>query len=350
MDQAYGRMAEVFEPLQTAELVRVRRAFFEPISAPETLARRTSQLVGEICKALEGKGLGARILDLVFERVDGRREAVRIGTSRPNREPRRLARLLCDRLDKVDPGFGIEAMALCATLAEPLAPAQTVHSLDAHERHVDVDGLVDVLDNRLGSGRVYRLAPVDSDMPERSVQRVAPTAPPTGRTWRACWPRPSRLLSPPEPVEAMAVLPDQPSMAFTWRGQRRRVKAADGPERLFGEWWREEGETAAVRDYFAVENEAGERLWLFRQGDGEIAATGDLRCFVHGLFAWRARRRAAPRQAATPRSRRGWPCARTRADVFVLSPCRLGKWDKESSAQSWRRTAASASLKVSLSF
>ena len=285
LDQAYGRMAESFEPLEAPELVRARRAFFEPISAPETLARKTAQLVERLCKALESRGLGARVLDLVFERVDGRREAVRIGTARPNRDVKRLTRLLCDRLDRVDPGFGIEAMTLTASLAEPLGAPQTVSSLDARDSRIDVEGLVDVLANRLGSGRVYRMAPVDSDVPERSVQRVAPTAPLTGRTWPARWPRPSRLLSPPEPVEAMAVLPDQPPVAFTWRGQRRRVKAADGPERIFGEWWRADPEMEAVRDYFAVEDEAGERFWLYRQGDGEITATGDLRWYLHGLFA-----------------------------------------------------------------
>ena len=285
LDQAHGRLAESFEPLEAPELVRVRRAFFEPIGAPETLARKTGQLVTRLCRALEGRGLGARTLDLVFERVDGRREAVRIGTSKPTRDAKRLTRLLCDRLETVDPGFGIEAMALTAALAEPLGAPQTVSSLDATVKAFDVDGLVDVLVNRLGASKVYRLEPVDSDVPERSVMRVPPSTPSTGRTWPSRWPRPSRLLCPPERVDAMAVLPDQPPAAFTWRGQRRRVKAADGPERIFGEWWRRDAETEAVRDYFAVEDEAGERFWLFRQGDGEIAATGDLDWFLHGLFA-----------------------------------------------------------------
>ncbi len=242
--------------------------------------------MGRLCSELEGRGLGARKLDLMFERVDGRREAVRIGTAKPNRDARRLTRLLCNRLDTVDPGFGIEAMSLTVSLAEPLDPVQTVSSLDANApKAVDVDGLVDVLANRLGLSKVYRHAPFDSDVPERSVRRVAPSAPLTGKTWPARWPRPSRLLSPPERVEAMAVLPDQPPAFFVWRGQRRKVRVADGPERVFGEWWRRDGEVHAVRDYFSVEDEAGERFWLFRQGDGEIASTGDLRWFLHGLFA-----------------------------------------------------------------
>ena len=243
LDQAYGRTAETFDPISAPELVRVRRAFFEPIGAPETIARRTTELVERLCRELEARGLGARTLDLISERVDGRREAVRIGTAAPLRDPKRLIRLFRDKLGYIDPGFGIEAMSLAAALAEPLGPTQTVTSLDTSAKRIDVTGLVDILANRLGSDKVYRLAPVDSDVPERCVQRVAPTAPLTGRTWPARWPRPSRLLSPPERVEAMAVLPDQPPAAFTWRGQRRRVRVADGPERVFGEWWRRDAET-----------------------------------------------------------------------------------------------------------
>ncbi len=63
------------------------------------------------------------------------------------------------------------------------------------------------------------------------------------------------------------------------------MKRADGPERIFGEWWKRDAEMESVRDYFAVEDEAGERFWLFRRGDGEIAATGDLQWFIHGVFA-----------------------------------------------------------------
>ena len=97
-------------------------------------------------------------------------------------------------------------------------------------------------------------------------------------------PRPVRLLDPPQPVDAMALLPDQPPVAFTWRRVRHRVRRADGPERIAGEWWKRAGEMRSVRDYFRVEDEEGRRFWLFRRGDGEDAATGDLRWFLHGFF------------------------------------------------------------------
>ena len=109
-------------------------------------------------------------------------------------------------------------------------------------------------------------------------------APNTGEVWPDHWPRPSRLLPAPEPIDAIALLPDHPPVSFTCRGIRRRVMRADGPERVFGEWWKRDAELATVRDYFQVEDEAGERYWIYRAGDGEDAATGSHRWFLHGVF------------------------------------------------------------------
>src|SRR3546814_11166607 len=94
--------------------------------------------------------------------------------------------------------------------------------------------------NRVGERAIYRLAPVASDVPERSVCRIPAMAADTGTSWPGHWPRPSRLLTQPEPVETVALLPDHPPVSFTWRGVHRRGKRADGHERVFGEW-RSEG-------------------------------------------------------------------------------------------------------------
>ncbi|MCY1669538.1 DNA polymerase Y family protein [Novosphingobium sp. SL115] len=284
IDQALGRQPEPFEVVEAPELVRVHRAFAEPIAAPETLARYSRLLAQQLCEALEAKALGARRLDLLFVRVDNRIEAIRAGTARPLRDAARMARLLCDRIETVAPGFGIDTMLLTATIAEPLDYRGSAPSLiDAAAP--DLSDLVDTLANRMAHGRLYRCAPAQSEVPERGVCRLEPLAPPVGVTWPAAWPRPSRLLDPPAPVEAMALLPDHPPASFTWAGVRRRVLRADGPERIFGEWWVCDGELAAVRDYFQVEDDAGERFWLFRRGDGEDPGTGDHRWYLHGIFA-----------------------------------------------------------------
>ncbi len=276
LDQAEGRVLEPIVPLPAPELMQHRVTFVEPLLTPEGLALAIQHLMEPLCARMEQTGQGARRLDLLFERVDGATEAIRIGTARPSRAAAHLTRLLTERLEEVDPGLGVEAMRLVAPLVEPLRWTQ----LD--ENASDVSELVDRLSNRLGPECVYRQEPVESDVPERSVRRVPALSPRTGRHWARTGP--TRLFARPRPVQALALLPDQPPVAFTWAGRRHRVVRADGPERVHGEWWRRDAETDAVRDYFQVEDEDGRRFWLYRQGDGVDPRTGGLHWYVHGLF------------------------------------------------------------------
>ncbi|TDK37573.1 DNA polymerase Y family protein [Rhizobium deserti] len=281
LDQLFGRLAEPIEPLRTPELVEVARNFQEPIGAAETIAKYVRRLVAQLTAKLEERGLGVRRSDLIIHRVDNTRQCLRAGLAKPVRDPAQLVKLLCDRIEKIDPGFGIERLVLVAVIAEPLEEKQVTSAL-VEEEVVDVTPLVDILGNR--GQRLYRIAPLASDVPERSIQRIGPTAIETGAHWAAKWPRPSRLLPYPEEIETMAVLPDQPPVVLTWRGKRRRIVRADGPERIFGEWWLRPREMQAVRDYFVVEDEQGERLWVFRAGDGVDIGTGSHKWFLHGIF------------------------------------------------------------------
>lgn len=283
IDQALGTVSEPIDPVRPADMVEVRRAFAEPIGAAETIRRYIAQLVEQLCVRLEERGQGARRLDLVCHRVDARQQSVRIGTAVPTRDRKRLVRMLGDKVSEIEPGFGIELMALAATLTQAMEPTQDLSSL-IDPSAPDVSDLVDILANRVGEDRLYRVAPVPSDVPERSVERIPPLSPDQDSLWSGSWPRPARLLPRPEPIETVALLPDHPPAFFTWRGVRRRVKRADGPERVFGEWWTRDAELAAVRDYFRVEDEAGERYWIYRAGDGENPATGSHRWFLHGIF------------------------------------------------------------------
>ena len=283
VDQMFGRVAEPIEPIRCPEIIEVHRAFAEPIAAVETIGKYISRLVTKLCLELQAKGLGVRRTDLIVHRVDNTIQALRAGTAKPVRDVVWLTKLLRDRIEKIDPGFGIEKLSLAATMVEPLDDRQIASSL-VDDAAVDVGSFVDVLGNR-GTYRIYRLAPVASDVPERSVQRISAVAAEVGQTWPMIWPRPVRLMDRPELIEVMALLPDHPPVWFTWRGKRRRVKRADGPERIFGEWWQRTSEWAAVRDYFTVEDETGERYWIFRSGDGVDHDTGSHRWFIHGTFA-----------------------------------------------------------------
>jgi protein ImuB len=268
LDQALGRVSEPIEPLAPPHTVGARLTFPEPLLTPEALSGVIARLARLICVDLERRGEGARRLDLTFERVDRTEQAICIGTARPNRRAGHLARLLDEQLERIDPGLGIEAMRLVVPLTESLTFEQPRADLVGGESAgADMSVLIDRLVNRLGARKVYRAAPVESDVPERSVRRVGPLSPPTRAGWPPALPRPARLLKPPQPVEALAMLPDHPPAQFVWRRKRHRVRHADGPERIGGEWWKSDRERSALRDYWQVEDEDGRRFWLFRSGD-----------------------------------------------------------------------------------
>jgi protein ImuB len=282
LDQVAGTVFEPIVPVVPPTLIQARLTFIEPLLTAEAFAAVIVQLLATVCADLERAGQGARRLDLLFERVDRSVQAIRIGTAKPVRDTRHLGRMLDERLERIDPGLGVEAMRLIVAAADPLGFVQTVSAL-AGETTPDIATLVDRLINRLGETQVYRIAPVESDVPERAVHRV-PAITDVNDGWPADLPRPVRLLDPPQPIDAMALLPDHPPVAFTWRRVRHRVRHADGPERIAGEWWKRDREWFSVRDYFRVEDEQGRRFWLFRRGNGSDADTGDMRWFLHGFF------------------------------------------------------------------
>ncbi len=282
LDQIRGLMAEPIDPIRTAEMIEVSRNFQEPIGAAETINKYTGRLVVQLVAELEKRGLGVRRTDLFVHKVDNTIQVIRAGTAKPVRDIPWLTKLFRDRTEKIEPGFGIERLVLVAAAAEPLEEEQRASAL-IEEETTDITPLIDIFGNR--GQRVYRLAPIASDVPERSVQRVSAIAEAIEGTWVGHWRRPVRLLSQPEVIDAIALMPDHPPRSVTWRGNRHKVVRADGPERIFGEWWRRPAELEAVRDYFMIENEQGERFWIYRAGDGVDPETGSHKWFMHGIFA-----------------------------------------------------------------
>jgi protein ImuB len=283
LDQALGRAPEPFDPIVPEQPPSVLLRFMEPIASAEAIAEAAGEAVRRLVPDLAEAGLGVRRLVLACDRVDNDVQIVTVGTARATRDVAHLAKLLEAKIETIEPGFGIERLRLVAARVEPLAPQPVEGGLGGDKPAPDLALLIDRLAVRLGARRIHRLTALESDLPERCVGIAGPLA--ATADWPA-WPRPIRLLSPPEPIEqVMADLPDAAPVRFKWRGRPYRVIAADGPERVYGEWWRHEAEREAVRDYFQVEEEGGARFWLYRRGDGEDPGTGDLSWHLHGLFA-----------------------------------------------------------------
>ncbi|QNE07828.1 DNA polymerase Y family protein (plasmid) [Croceicoccus marinus] len=282
LDQALGSVAEPITPREDVEVPRVERRLLEPIGTAEAIEQVMGDLLADLADVLQAKGLGARSVQLTGLRIDGSEQVVAVGTSRPTREASHLLRLLKLRIERIDPGMGIEQFWLTAPHTEPLDAVDLGAVLAGDTIVRDPSRLVDVIAGRIGADRVFRIAPVESHVPERAVARSDPNQEPG--EWPK-WPRPIRLFARPEPLSrVIALMPDQPPKRFEWRGKPYKVVAGDGPERVHGEWWRREGEVWAVRDYYRVEDETGGRYWVFRRGDGFEDQTGDLSWWMHGVF------------------------------------------------------------------
>ena len=84
----------------------------------------------------------------------------------------------------------------------------------------------------------------------------------------------------PEPVDAPEG-PDPPRQ-FRWRRRTFTLRMAAGPERLQPEWWLEDPDwRGGIRDYWRVEAEGGERLWLFHGRGGAVTD----RWYCEGVFS-----------------------------------------------------------------
>jgi protein ImuB len=290
LDQALGCAAETLSPLSPPPEHRIGLGFAEPISAPEQVRRVSEILVERLARELGEHQRGARALKLSAYRLDGTVSAVAIGTARASAEPRHLFHLVAEKLERIDPGPGIEFMNLAAERTEVVAALQS-GMIDMDETAVsaaDLAPLMDRLANRLGPERLARPVPVESHVPERAVKLVAPLADRKKTPWPKLPPRPTRLLPNPEPIEVMAPVPDDPPITFRWRRILHRVTWAEGPERVAPEWWRPTGadanESLETRDYYRVQDESGGRYWLYRAGLYR-AGKPQPRWYLHGVFA-----------------------------------------------------------------
>lgn len=279
--QALGLEDEPVQPLELLIPYRERLPCLEPVCTAAGIEIAIERLLEALCQRLEREGKGLRTAILKCYRVDGRVLQATIGTSRPANRPGHLLELFRLKIASLQPDLGIELFVLEAQKVEDVPAAQ-----DALWRgRSDMTGqqlaeLLDRLAGKIGTNAIHRYLPAEHYWPERSVKPASALSEKSAIDWRTDRPRPLRLLSRPEPVEVSAPIPDYPPMLFRYKGKTHPVRKADGPERIECEWWLEEG---VHRDYYQVEDEQGQRYWLFRSG--HYTGSPSRQWFLHGFFA-----------------------------------------------------------------
>lgn len=296
LDQALGRTSECLSPMAECPRYRCHASFAEPILTVDQIAFSLQDLAASMAALLGQAGFGARRFALSCYCMDGRVLSVCVRTSSLCCQVDRITRLFQEKLDALpgapDTGSGIEHMVLNAFDAEVLTEVQTPLSHEAQAASGDLSVLLERYGNRLGFEAVQRFAPQHSHVPECSEQLVPVDRPP-----EAAWPsfvrqlqqgcylgRPVFLLPRPEPVTALAQVPDGPPVRFEWRRMAHRVAKAEGPERIAPEWWGKScNRIAPTRDYFRIESVEGHRFWLYRSGLYDRPEPPSW--FLHGFFS-----------------------------------------------------------------
>jgi protein ImuB len=301
LDQALGRRDEPLIPVTAPPVYHSLNYFLEPIVSQQAILARACRLMQSLMHVLARDQVGARALRLCLYGVDGAVETIDIGLTSPTRSVPHVARLIELKLDVLaamhDDGFGFEAIDLAVTHAEAM-PGQQIE-LNVAAAHSSTEenaergaALIDALRHRLGPDRVRQFEAVPRHIPEHAETLTEVNGNMSENSpFEENQARPLLLLPQAEPTEVTALIPDGPPRRFRWRGVTYDITGAQGPERIADEWWRapyppaQAGEANGLsRDYYLVEDNEGQRFWLYREGlyGREIATP---RWFVHGLFA-----------------------------------------------------------------
>lgn len=371
LDQAMGHRDEPRHAMEEPPNRAVHQPFGEPLISGDGIEVAVRTLAGRLADELMARGEGARALALHMYRADGTRARLEAGFSQPTHAPDHICTLFRDRLAEFDAGFGVDQVSLEALTVSAMPQHQSAlasasrrtrnagatHTGETNAGPADPDALArltDRLANRVGASCVQVAVVSPSHLPERaagwasifdvaaggcvvtaSASHGAPGQ--AGADHRPRAPRPTLMLSPPEPIAVIADVPEGAPVLFTWRRLRHRVRRASGPERIAPEWWRTIAQRFALRaaaqptsraaaqttpraaaqstaidtrcsdeasdlglpgapqavvrlprtrDYYVLEDADGGRFWVFRDGTyRDVDDDGSPSWYIHGVFA-----------------------------------------------------------------
>lgn len=336
LDQMLGTRHEPLSPLRPPPAHACRVNCPDPILTGEAIEIGLTTLAARLCDELGQLGQGARGFTLLAFRADGTISDTSITLARPGRSAEHVTHLFQEKIDRIDPGYGIDCLVLEAHRVGPMSVSAVALSGDLAASDTDVAAVAALADRiaaKLGNGSVLATRFLESHMPEQaeSLDPFEGDLASRAAYQHVIGPRPIRILTIPERVDVLAEVPDGPPQRFIWRKRSRHVARADGPERISPEWWRyiaplppaaapktadqkwlapkldpraDAALIAAVRseleaapqgapvknlprarDYYRVEDTEGRRYWIFRKGLYGDNRGGHPDWYVHGLFA-----------------------------------------------------------------
>jgi len=281
LDQALGQEQEAIAPQEPPLPYHERLPCMEPVISRYGIETALQQVLEMLCFRLRKEGMGLRMAVFKCYRTDGKTVQIQTGTNSATYNIKHLYKLFELKLDTIEPALGIELFVLEADKTEPVAPLQeTLWNSNVELEDPAIAELLDRLEGKTNDILVQRFLPEENYWPELAIKQAASLKERPATEWRTDKQRPLLLLPEPELIQVSAPVPDYPPMNFRYKNKLYIVKKADGPERIERAWWLEEG---LHRDYYIVEDETGNRYWIFRLGHYDEAPKPEW--FLHGFFA-----------------------------------------------------------------
>ncbi|MDH3427938.1 MAG: hypothetical protein OEM23_05830 [Gemmatimonadota bacterium] len=281
---AQGFDDEVFRAFDTVEAPETALELDPPAETLEPLLFVLRHLLARTCADLASAGLCAARLELDLRGRDGTETAVAV-PARPTRQERLLYDLCRAALERAAGLAGrLTAPVIEVVLRIPRTAPPDARQEDLFTRRwrdpMAAAAALSRLNVRLGAGGVVRPSIRLDHRPEsRSVWEPAEIG--YGSWMNEAVESPDGAIADvlhllPEPLPLQVWMEESRPAEIWGDAGHHELIAAEGPERLSGDWWKD----PYHREYFRVCTRDGSLLWLFR----EYRPSGDFRWWLHGWW------------------------------------------------------------------
>ncbi len=293
---ACGEDDRTFRPIRQAVHPEASLELEGAAETLEPLLFVLRHLLDRVCADLSCSARCAAGLSLELLLADGTRRRASVVPARPTRQERLLYDLCRAALERAAGERGrlaepVLGLALRVENAAPPGVRQGDLFAGDWRDPMAAAAALSRLQARMGENAVVWPCLRPDNRPEtRNAWRPVEMAPPAvrERPYRARRqePRPDgeafpcvlRLL--PDPVMVRVRTEDGCPVELLGVGGRLRVVAAEGPERLSGDWWKD----SYHREYFRVCTADGELLWVFREYRHGGGGAGEGEWWLHGWW------------------------------------------------------------------
>ncbi len=269
LDQAVGHAFELIDPIRHEDPIRVERIFSGPTTRIDAIHLATRELIDTITGELRHLERAASLIAITLKRVGAPQATLTFAFSHPCRDARQMWSRIEPCLERTCLGDGVEGVRIDAPRTQRIEHTQFTRWESPRAEHAEnmrrIGAMVDTLVDRLGTRCVFRVTSRASHIPESAfvacdARQSAPAA-----TAVTTADRPSIIFDPPRPIRLMVVTPDGPVIHLrVSQSDERRIITTIGPERIGPEWWHSTPD-ASPRDFFKVQDESGQWLWLSRE-------------------------------------------------------------------------------------